>query len=94
MFLYFSGFIARKNFAFDLTAVKELIEEGFRAITPGEWARCVDHVKSVDRAYRANEIVVEEEHEPVPVVIDQASTQTTAPIPTPPAKQRACEFVV
>ena len=71
MFLYFSGFIARKNFAFNLTAVKELIEEGFRSITPGEWARCVDHVKSVERTYWANEIAVEEEHEPV--VIDLAS---------------------
>ena len=71
MFLYFSGFIARKNFAFNLTAVKGLIEEGFSAITPGEWARCVDHVKSVERTYWANEIAVDEEHEPV--VIDLAS---------------------
>ena len=94
MFLYFSGFIARTNFAFNLTAVKELIEKGFRAITPDEWARCVDHVKSVERTYRANEIAVEEEHETVPVVVDQASTQTAAQIPTPPAKQKACEFVV
>ena len=71
MFLYFSGFIARKTFAFNLTAVKELIEEGLRGITPGEWTRCVEHVKWVERTYRANEIAVEEKHEPV--VIDLAS---------------------
>ena len=71
MFVYFSGLIARTNFAFNLTTVKELIEDGFRSITPGEWARCVDDVKSVERTNWANEIAVDEEHEPV--VIDLAS---------------------
>ena len=44
----FSGFIARKNFAFNLTSIKELIEEGIRGITPGNWAKCVEHVLSVE----------------------------------------------
>ena len=51
--------------------MKGLIEEGFRAITPGERARCVAHVKLVVRAYWANEIAVEEEIESI--VIDLAS---------------------
>ena len=48
--------------------MKELIEEGFRSLTPGEWARCVDHGKSVELTHWANEIAVDEEHKPV--VID------------------------
>ena len=71
MFPLFSGFIARKNFAFNLTAIKELIEEGIRGITPGEWAKCVEHVLSIEQVYWRKEIAVEEEHEPV--VIDLAS---------------------
>ena len=39
MFLYFSGFIARKNFAFNLTAVKELIEESDNTWGIGEVRR-------------------------------------------------------
>ena len=59
------------NFPFNLTSGKELIEDGFRSITPGEWARCVDHVKSVELTYWANAIAVDEVHEPI--VIDLAS---------------------
>ena len=70
-FYFFSGFIARKNFAFNLTAIKELIEEGIRGITPGEWAKCVEHVLSIEQVYWRKEIAVEEEHEPV--VIDLSS---------------------
>ena len=35
-----------KNFAFNLTSIKELNEEGIIGITPGEWAKCVEHVVS------------------------------------------------
>ena len=63
--------LARKNFAFNLTSIKDLIEEGIRGITPGEWAKCVEHVLSVEQVYWRKEIAVEEEHGPV--VIDLAS---------------------
>ena len=44
-------FTARNNFAFNLTAIKELIEEGIRGITPGDWVKCVERVLSVERVY-------------------------------------------
>ena len=67
----FFRFFPRKTFAYNLTAVKELIEEGYRAITPGEWARCVAHVESVEWTYWENEISVEAEIESI--MIDLAS---------------------
>ena len=60
----FSRFIAKKNFAFNLTAVKGLIEECLTGNTTGDCARRVDHVKSLERTYWRNEIEVEEEGEP------------------------------
>ena len=65
---FYDCFIATSKFAFNLTAIKELIEEGIRDITPGVWVKCVEHVLSVERV---KEIVAEEDHEPV--VIDLAS---------------------
>ena len=65
----FLGFIARNNFAFNLTSIKELIEEGIRGITPGKWAKCVEHVLSVEPVYWGKEIAVAEEHEPVAIVL-------------------------
>ena len=40
---FYDRFIARNNFAFNLTAIKELIEEGMRGITPSDWAKCVEY---------------------------------------------------
>ena len=40
---FYDRFIARNNFAFNLTAIKELIEEGMRGIKPGDWAKCVEY---------------------------------------------------
>ena len=31
--------------------INELIEEGIRGITPGDWVKCVEHVLSVERVY-------------------------------------------
>ena len=62
---FYEWVIARKDFAFNLTAIKELIEEGIRGITPGDWVKCVEHVFSVDKhTYWLKENVVEEDHEP------------------------------
>ena len=49
---FYDCLIARNNFAFNLTAIKELTEEGIRGITPGNWAKCVEHVLSVRRVYK------------------------------------------
>ena len=43
----FMCFIAGNNFTFNLTTIKELIEVGIRGISPGDWAKCVEHVLSV-----------------------------------------------
>ena len=73
--------------------MKELIEEAVRSITPGDWARCVDYVLSLERGYWANEIAVEDEHEPV--VIELASDSVTAAqTQTLPARQGACEIAL
>ena len=63
--IIFSGIIARKNFATNLTSIKELNKEGIRGIASGEWAKCVEHVLSVEQVYWGKEIAVEEEHKPV-----------------------------
>ena len=68
---FYGYFISRNNFAFNLAAIKELIKEGIRGITPGDWAKCVKHVLSVERVYWLKEIAAEEDLEPV--VIDLAS---------------------
>ena len=44
---------------------------GIRGITPGEWAKCVEHVLPVEQVYWRKKFAVEEEHKPV--VIDLAS---------------------
>ena len=39
-------FHCEEKFHFHLTAIKELIEEGIRGITPGDWAKCIEPVLS------------------------------------------------
>ena len=34
-----------------LRGIKKLIEEGIAGITPGDWAKCVEHFFSVERAH-------------------------------------------
>ena len=44
-------FHCEEYFRIHLTAIKELIEEVIRGITPGDWAKCVQPVLSEVRVY-------------------------------------------
>ena len=44
---FYDCFIARNNFAFSLTAIKELIEESIRGTATDDWTKCVKHALSV-----------------------------------------------
>ena len=75
---FYDCFIAMNNFAFNLTAIKELIEEGIRGITPGDWAKCIEHALRVERVY----ILVKGDcgrERSGPMVIDIASGYFLAP---------------
>ena len=56
---FYDCFIARNNFAFSLTAIKELMEEGIRGTTPEYWSKCVEHDFQVERVH----ILVKGDHD-------------------------------
>ena len=57
------GYIARNNFTFKLSDLKQLIDETFEQVTAEKWANCWAHVESVEKKYWRNDIAVEKEIE-------------------------------
>ena len=72
-FTIFSGFIAKRNLRFNLTNVKELIEEGIARIGEPEWENCCAHVIQTEREYWKSEIAVEKEVERIIIHIGSDS---------------------
>lgn len=70
------GYIARKNLSFKFSDVKVLIEEAFSQITAEKWSNCCAHVQSVEKAYWANDIAVEDELEKIVIYIDGSDSGT------------------
>ena len=72
---YFSGYISKRNLAFNLTTIKELIVEAMQSITPKHWSDCIDHVNGIEVNYWASDIARDEM--PDLVVIDFDSDDDT-----------------
>ena len=69
-YYYFSSYVARRNLAFHLTRIRELILEAMQSITAKHWSDCIDHVKGIEMNYWASDIARDEMPEPVIINLD------------------------
>ena len=64
------------NLAFNLTGIKELIQDGLTSITPKHWSDCVNHVKQVERDYWASDNAKGEMPDHVVIALTESDEET------------------
>ena len=71
-----TGYTGQRKLAFNLTRIKEMIQEGLASITRKHWSDCVDHVKQVENVYWASNIARDEMPELAIITLTESDEAT------------------